>query len=236
MVGLILNNVFIQALHVVVGEKVLNTLSNHAMCTIAFGAILTIIYFCFTLPRTLADLSWLSVFSAVTMFISVVLGMIFAGVEDQPFGYPEYGTQIISSPWAPPGTTFVTGMSAMLNIGYTLMYFSLLLFIPHLICQRSNCSPFLHRRNARPPRIPESPHRSNHLRNDPLLPSRRNNVLETGSIHNWFGLRSPPTHLQKNRILLRDPHHCHGRCHICECSQSLCLFPSNEEFETSVYT
>jgi hypothetical protein len=45
MVGLILNNVFIQALHIVVGEKVLNTLSNHAICTIAFGAILTIVYF-----------------------------------------------------------------------------------------------------------------------------------------------------------------------------------------------
>ena len=45
MVGLILNNVFIQALHIVVGEKVLNTLSNHAICTIAFGAILTVVYF-----------------------------------------------------------------------------------------------------------------------------------------------------------------------------------------------
>jgi hypothetical protein len=45
MVGLILNNVFIQALHIVVGEKVLNTLSNHAICTVAFGAILCVIYF-----------------------------------------------------------------------------------------------------------------------------------------------------------------------------------------------
>jgi len=44
MVGLILNNVFIQALHIVVGEKVLNTLSNHAICTVAFGAILTVVY------------------------------------------------------------------------------------------------------------------------------------------------------------------------------------------------
>ena len=44
MVGLILNNVFIMALHVVVGEKVLNRLSDHALCTVAFGAILTVIY------------------------------------------------------------------------------------------------------------------------------------------------------------------------------------------------
>jgi len=53
MVGLILNNVFIMALHIVVGEKVLNTLSNHAICTVAFGAILTVIYFfCTTLHRS----------------------------------------------------------------------------------------------------------------------------------------------------------------------------------------
>jgi len=133
MVGLILNNVFIQALHVVVGEKVLNTLSNHAICTVAFGAILTVIYIFFTLPRTLADLSWLSVFSAVTMFISVILGMIFSGVEDHPFGYPEYGTQIISSAWAAPGTTFVAGMSAMLNITYTLMYLHSSSTFPHIL-------------------------------------------------------------------------------------------------------
>ena len=51
MVGLILNNVFIMALHVVVGEKVLNTLSNHALCTVAFGAILTVIYIICKLQR-----------------------------------------------------------------------------------------------------------------------------------------------------------------------------------------
>jgi hypothetical protein len=133
MVGLILNNVFIMALHIVVGEKVLNTLSNHAICTIAFGAILTVIYFfCYpshpsalklvSLPRTLAGLSTLSVFSAVTMFISVLLGMIFSGVQDHPFGWPTSGNQIIASAWPMSSTNFVTGMSAMLNITYTLMF------------------------------------------------------------------------------------------------------------------
>jgi len=56
------------------------------------------------------------------MFISVLLGMIFSGVEDHPFGYPEYGTQIIATAWSAPDTSFVAGMSAMLNITYTLMY------------------------------------------------------------------------------------------------------------------
>lgn len=56
------------------------------------------------------------------MFISVILGMIFSGVQDHPFGWPTSGTQIISYAGAAPGTTFVAGMSAMLNITYTLMY------------------------------------------------------------------------------------------------------------------
>ena len=140
MVGLVLNNVFIMALHIVVGEKVLNTLSNHAMCTIAFGAILSVVYFFCTflvylLIQFLSLVLWLdyppsafsplvyppSLLKLVTMFISVLLGRIFSGVQSHPFGYPAYGTQIITSAWAPTGTTFVTGMSAMLNISYTLM-------------------------------------------------------------------------------------------------------------------
>jgi hypothetical protein len=56
------------------------------------------------------------------MFISVILGMIFSGVQGHPVGYPEYGTTIISYATAAPGTTFVAGMSAMLNITYTLMF------------------------------------------------------------------------------------------------------------------
>lgn len=81
MVGLILNNVFIQALHIVVGEKVLNTLTNHAMCTIAFGAILTVVYFVcktlliFTSNNSLpsADTCWIilaqCVFSGYKSFV-----------------------------------------------------------------------------------------------------------------------------------------------------------------------
>lgn len=59
--------------------------------------------------------------TVVTMFISVLLGMIFSGVEDHPAGFPADGTIIIASAWPTPGTTFVAGMSAMLNITYTLM-------------------------------------------------------------------------------------------------------------------
>ena len=57
------------ALHVLVGAKLLNTLTNSAACTIAFSAVATVICFVFTLPRTLSELSHLGLFSAATMGI-----------------------------------------------------------------------------------------------------------------------------------------------------------------------
>lgn len=49
------------------------------------------------------------------MFTSVMLCMVFAGIEDVPAGYVE-GTVVKASALAPPGTTFVAGFNAILNI------------------------------------------------------------------------------------------------------------------------
>jgi hypothetical protein len=49
------------------------------------------------------------------MFTSVMLCMIFAGIQSEPVGYIE-GTVVRASPWSPPGTTFVAGFNAVLNI------------------------------------------------------------------------------------------------------------------------
>ncbi|KAF7294697.1 Protein kinase domain-containing protein [Mycena indigotica] len=133
----ILNNTFIQALHCLVGAKLLNTLSNSALCTIGFSAISAILCFIFTLPRTLNQLSGLGTFSAVTMGIAVLLAIIFSGVQSEPFGYIPGETPIVTK-FPLPGTTFIAGksfldgcpyltkistlgMSAFLNISYTLI-------------------------------------------------------------------------------------------------------------------
>ncbi|KDQ50322.1 hypothetical protein JAAARDRAFT_42207 [Jaapia argillacea MUCL 33604] len=116
----LLNNTFIQALHCLVGAKLLNTLSNSAACTIAFSAISAFICFFVSLPRTLNQLSGLGVFSAVTMGTAVLLAIIFSGVQDHPFGYIAGEAPIVTA-WPVKGTTFVTGMSAFLNISYTLI-------------------------------------------------------------------------------------------------------------------
>ncbi|KAJ6583488.1 transmembrane amino acid transporter protein-domain-containing protein [Mycena vulgaris] len=115
----ILNNTFIQALHCIVGAKLLNTLTGSSMCTITFSAITAIICFFFSLPRTLNQLGGLGTFSAVTMGIAVLLAVIFSGVQSHPAGYNGVAPIVTSVPV--PGTTFVVGMSAFLNISYTFI-------------------------------------------------------------------------------------------------------------------
>ncbi|KAI3605838.1 neutral amino acid [Moniliophthora roreri] len=104
----ILNNTFIQALHVLVGARLLNTLSNSAQCTVVFAVISAIVCFLISLPRTLRELAHLGTFSAVTMGIAVLLAIIFAGIQEHPFGYVE-GDEPIVTVIALPGTTYVAG-------------------------------------------------------------------------------------------------------------------------------
>ncbi|KAJ7722277.1 transmembrane amino acid transporter protein-domain-containing protein [Mycena maculata] len=116
----ILNNTFIQGLHCLVGAKLLNTLSNSALCTIGFSAIAAVLCFFLSLPRTLSQLSWLGTFSAITMGLAVLLAIIFSGIQSEPFGYIAGEAPIVTN-FPVAGTTFVTGMSAFLNISYTLI-------------------------------------------------------------------------------------------------------------------
>ncbi|RDW66254.1 hypothetical protein BP6252_09889 [Coleophoma cylindrospora] len=127
----ILNNTFIQGLHVLVSAKYLNTITNHSQCTIVFAIIATIICWLCSLPRTFSMLSKLGTASAFFTFISVLLAAIFAGIEAHPANYnpdPNYisptgihgGTPIVS---AIPlrGTKFYSGLAACLNIVYTFV-------------------------------------------------------------------------------------------------------------------
>ncbi|MCJ1243722.1 hypothetical protein MMC30_000919 [Trapelia coarctata] len=122
----ILNNTFIQGLHVLVGAKYLNTMTNHSLCTISFSAIMTVISWVCSLPRTFDTLSKLATLSAFFTFVSVLLAAIFAGIEDHPAGFTLDPTAKISGnpivliiPAA--GTTFTSGLSAFLNISYTFI-------------------------------------------------------------------------------------------------------------------
>ncbi|KAI9735291.1 MAG: hypothetical protein M1834_001882 [Cirrosporium novae-zelandiae] len=129
----ILNNTFIQGLHVLTFAKYLNTMSSHGECTVVFAVISAIICFVFSLPRTFSTLAKLASASAFFTFISVLLATIFAAVEPHPANYhadpnyidPSTGTnyggapKVLAVPAA--GTTFVAGMNAWLNISYTFI-------------------------------------------------------------------------------------------------------------------
>ncbi|KAF2094866.1 hypothetical protein NA57DRAFT_45751 [Rhizodiscina lignyota] len=126
----ILNNTFIQGFHCLVGAKYLNTISNHGICTIGFSAIMAIISWICSLPRTFSALARLATVSAFFTFVSVLLATIFAGVEGKNGTCYEGANGLVCSPTlgeptilAIPtaGTSFVAGMNAFMNISYTFI-------------------------------------------------------------------------------------------------------------------
>lgn len=117
----ILNNTFIQALHCLVGAKYLNTMTNHAICTIGFAAIVAVISFFCSLPRTFSTLSFIATFSAFFTFVSVILAAAFAGIEEHPEAYDAATGDPVISIVPVAGTTFVAGLNAFLNISYTFI-------------------------------------------------------------------------------------------------------------------
>ncbi|RYO82660.1 hypothetical protein DL764_009578 [Monosporascus ibericus] len=133
----ILNNTFIQALHVLIGAEYANTIvgpnSSVGCQTVVFGVITTLICWLASLPRTFDMLSKLGTASAVFTFISVLLATIFSGIEAHPAGFnaeptvdPDTGSRLpsgnpIFTAIPVTGTTFVAGLNAFLNISYTFI-------------------------------------------------------------------------------------------------------------------
>lgn len=124
----LLNNVFIQGLHVLTISRYLNTMSGHSVCTVGFAAIGAVVSWFFSLPRTFSALSYLGTVSAIFTFLSVILAAAFAGAEGRE-GVRGYTLDPSAEIHGPPlvlaiplvGTTFVSGLSAFLNISYTFI-------------------------------------------------------------------------------------------------------------------
>ncbi|CEJ80742.1 Putative Transmembrane amino acid transporter [[Torrubiella] hemipterigena] len=127
----ILNNTFIQALHVLVGAEYLNTMTASDFIggcrTVEFSVIVTVICWLASLPRTFSMMSKLGTASAIFTFISVVLATIFVAIQGPPAhfdlegkGPDPYGA-VIFNIIPEKGTTWVNGMAAFLNISYTFI-------------------------------------------------------------------------------------------------------------------
>jgi len=124
----LLNNTFIQGFHCLVGAKYLNTMTDGdtaRLCTVAYSAIMAVVSWGCSMPRTFNTLSKLALASAFFTFVSVMLAAIFAAIEDHPGGpagaeWPSQGPPtVLVIPAA--GTTFVAGMNAFMNISYTFI-------------------------------------------------------------------------------------------------------------------
>lgn len=119
---LLANNILLIGFHVLTGAKVLNTLSDHSLCTVAFSVIVMVMGIILSIPRTLRHVSFMSMFSAACMGIAILLFMIFAGIEAAPlYGYNgDYPTDGKVYTYAFPlaGTTWVSCMNAVLNITF----------------------------------------------------------------------------------------------------------------------
>jgi hypothetical protein len=117
---LLLNNIMLIGFHILTGAKVINTLSDHSLCTVIFSVIVTLMGIIMSLPRTLNHVSFMSMFSAACMGIAILLFLVFAGIEDHPlYGYngvyPKAGA-VKTLAFPEKGTTWVAAMNAGMEL------------------------------------------------------------------------------------------------------------------------
>ena len=120
---LLANNIMLIGFHILTAAKIFNTMTAHSMCSVIFAIIATLMGIVMSLPRTLNHVSYMSMFSAACMGLSILLFLIFVGIEDHPGeGYngkwtPEDPVRTYAFPLA-ANTGFVACMNAVLNITF----------------------------------------------------------------------------------------------------------------------
>ncbi|KZF21491.1 amino acid transporter [Xylona heveae TC161] len=73
--------IFSMASHLLTWTICLNTITNSATCTIVWSVVGLVVFWLFDLPRTLKKMSWLSIASFISIFVSVLMTMIDVGIE-----------------------------------------------------------------------------------------------------------------------------------------------------------
>lgn len=114
---LLANNNLLIGFRFLTGAKILDTLSDHSLCTVVFSVIATLMGIDMSLPRTLNHVFLMSMFSAACMGIAILLFLVFAGIEDAP-GYGYNGSYPTEGAVRIAGTTWVSCMNAVSNITF----------------------------------------------------------------------------------------------------------------------
>lgn len=73
--------VFVMGSHILTFSIMLNTLTDHVTCTIAFGVVGMLVCLICTLPRTLLNVSYMAIASFISIIGAVMITMIGVGVQ-----------------------------------------------------------------------------------------------------------------------------------------------------------
>ncbi|OOF91601.1 hypothetical protein ASPCADRAFT_16880, partial [Aspergillus carbonarius ITEM 5010] len=73
--------VFIMGSHILTFIVMMNTLTDHATCSIVFGVVGLVLSFILTLPRTLKKVSWFSISSFISILSAVMVTMIAVAIQ-----------------------------------------------------------------------------------------------------------------------------------------------------------
>ncbi|KAL4914755.1 transmembrane amino acid transporter protein-domain-containing protein [Aspergillus aurantiobrunneus] len=103
--GQMLFLIFLMASHILTFTVAMNTLTEHGTCSLVFGVVGLIVSLVLSLPRTMKNMSWLSLASFISIFCAVLIAMVAIGIE-HPGGPVKATTE----------TSLVTGFTSALNI------------------------------------------------------------------------------------------------------------------------
>ncbi|RAL07917.1 neutral amino acid permease [Aspergillus homomorphus CBS 101889] len=76
--------IFVMGSHILTFRVMMNTITEHATCSIVFSVVGMIISMLLSIPRTMKGMTWISFASFLSIFSAVMITMIGVGVQDHP--------------------------------------------------------------------------------------------------------------------------------------------------------
>lgn len=114
-IGLLINFIFTCASITVTVTTALNSISDHAMCTVGFTAVSVVCFWLLCLPRSFSFVAKVGIPCAISILAACLIVMISLGIEDP--------AAVEEDDWSPTinivgNVSFRQGITACLNIAY----------------------------------------------------------------------------------------------------------------------
>jgi amino acid permease len=111
-IGFLINMALISASAVVTISIGLNTISDHATCTVAFTVVAAVVMWAMCVPRSMRFVSWASWPCTFSIFAAVLMVMVILGVQGPRNPEAALNLKAIGKP------TFTQAVAAFLNIAF----------------------------------------------------------------------------------------------------------------------